>query len=130
MDGYGKRVLVVDDDDTARMLLGIVLEGAGYHVVPARDGLEAWSEVTRRHFDAIITDLFMPNLNGIKLLDRIHAKYPEIPVILVSGALGAHSETIKASPFFACMKKPFDRHVLLALVRFAVALPATDVSAA
>lgn len=130
MDGYGKRVLVVDDDETARTLIGILLEDAGYNVVPVCDGLEAWHEVTRRHFDAIVTDFFMPGLNGRELLGRTHQAHPEIPVILVSGAFDDQPAAGKACPFFACLRKPFEKDVLLELVRSAVELPATNVSSA
>ena len=130
MDGYGKRVLVVDDDETTRMLTGIVLEGAGYNVVLARDGFEACHEVNRRHFDVIITDLFMPMLNGTELLGRIHAVHPRIPVILLSGALDHNPDVIKAYAFFACPQKPFAKQGLLTLVRSALELHTTDESAA
>ena len=81
MDGYGKRVLIVDDDHHARFLLGALLEHSGYTVVPACDGRAALNELHKRHFDAVVTDYRMPFLNGIELLQQIHIHYPQIPVI-------------------------------------------------
>jgi len=68
MDGYGKRVLVVDDDHHARFLIGALLDYAGYTVVPACDGLAALNELSKRHFDVVVTDFHMPVLSGIELL--------------------------------------------------------------
>jgi two-component system, chemotaxis family, chemotaxis protein CheY len=119
MDGYGKRVLVVDDDEHTRLLMGTLLEGAGYNVVAACDGLDALAEITKRHFDVVITDLNMPTLNGLELLGRIHAIHPQIPVILASGCLSEFLGTPKASQFFACLRKPFENAFFLEIVRVA-----------
>ena len=66
MEGYGKRVLVVDDDHHARFLLASLLAGEGYNVVPACDGLTALTELNKRHFDLNITDDRMPRLSGME----------------------------------------------------------------
>ena len=71
MDGYGKRVLVVDDDHHARFLIGALLDYAGYTVVPACDGLAALNELSKRHFDVVVTDFHMPVLSGIELLRQV-----------------------------------------------------------
>ena len=121
MDGYGKRVLIVDDDHHARFLLGAVLEHAGYTVVPACDGRAALIELHKRHFDAVVTDYRMPFLNGIELLSRIHSNFAQTPVILVSGAFPESDELFpsECQPF-GRLRKPYDKHRLLDLVRSAV----------
>ena len=124
MDGYGKRVLIVDDDEHTRRLIGILLEQAGcYNVVLVPDGLDALYEVKKRHFDAVITDYSMPILNGQQLLGRIHAIRPEIPVILVSAHFPEYPSKVNEAPFFACLRKPFDKTILLELLRTAVHMP-------
>jgi diguanylate cyclase (GGDEF)-like protein len=66
-------VLVVDDDDTVRLLISGVIEDAGYRVVTARDGAEALGIYASQHVDCIVTDVNMPNLNGFELCSRIRA---------------------------------------------------------
>ncbi|MCU0758273.1 MAG: EAL domain-containing protein [Steroidobacteraceae bacterium] len=66
-------VLVVDDDDTVRLLIAGVLEDAGYQVVTARDGAEALALWSSRHVDCIVTDVNMPRLNGFELCSRVRA---------------------------------------------------------
>jgi DNA-binding response OmpR family regulator len=121
MDGYGKRVLIVDDDHHARFLLGTLLEHAGYTVVPACDGRAALIELHKRHFDAVVTDYRMPFLNGIELLRQIQIHYPQMPVILASGAFPDSDELFQldCQPF-GRLRKPYDTRLLLRLVRSAV----------
>lgn len=121
MDGYGKRVLIVDDDHHARFLLGALLEHAGYMVVPACDGRAAFNELHKRNFDVVVSDYRMPDLNGIELLRLIHIHYPWIPVILVSGLLPVSDEPLLSDirPV-GWLKKPYDKGALLKLVRSAV----------
>jgi DNA-binding NtrC family response regulator len=121
MDGFCKRVLVVDDDHHARFLLEALLDHAGYTVVPACDGRAALTELHKRHFDAVITDYRMPFLNGIELLRQIHIHYPQIPVILASGSLPVLDEPFLSDcrPF-GWLRKPYDNRLLLELVRSAV----------
>ena len=121
MVGYGKRVLVVDDDHHARFLLGALLDHAGYTVVPACDGRAALNELHKRHFDAVVTDYHMPFLNGLELVRLIHTHYPLIPVILVSGSLPVHDERLRTNgrPLW-CLKKPYDKDSLLEVVQSAV----------
>jgi CheY-like chemotaxis protein len=126
MDGYGKRVLVVDDDDQTRLLMGDVLERDGYNVVPVRNGLDALAEVKKRHFDAVITGYAVPILNGQQFVGCIRAMRPEMPVILVSAELPDYLGAGQETPFFACLRKPFDDDVLLKLLRAAAASQVAD----
>jgi DNA-binding NtrC family response regulator len=121
MDGFGKRVLIVDDDHHARFLLEALLDHAGYTVVPACDGRAALIELHKRHFDAVITDYRMPFLNGLELLRQIHILYPHIPVILASGSVPVPNEPLPSDcrPF-GWLRKPYDKGLLLGVVRSAV----------
>jgi DNA-binding NtrC family response regulator len=121
MDGYGKRILVVDDDHHARFLVGALLDHAGYTVVPACDGRAALIELHKRHFDAVVTDYRMPFLNGIELLRQIHLHYPRMPVILASGAFPDSAKLVQSDcQPFGRIRKPYDNHLLLGLIRSAV----------
>lgn len=120
MDGYGKRVLVADDDEDLGFLMSMTLEQAGYNVILVRDGLDALVELKKRRFDVVVTDYSMPAMNGVELMKHIRTAVPEIPVILVSCTLpdvSAIDEPIKP---FACLRKPYDQSVFLNLVHLAI----------
>jgi two-component system, response regulator, stage 0 sporulation protein F len=118
MDGYGKRVLVVDDDHHVRFLLVTLLDHAGYTVVPACDGLAALNELSKRHFDVVVTDYRMPVLNGIDLLKQIQVHYPRLPVIMVSATLPEEFSRLDYQPF-ACIRKPYNNMLVLKIVQSA-----------
>lgn len=87
-------VLVVDDSPTQQLQIQMVLEADGYRVSLAGDGLEALQAIERERPDIVVTDLQMPNMNGLELVAEIKARHPKIPVILAT-AVG--SETIAAA---------------------------------
>jgi chemosensory pili system protein ChpA (sensor histidine kinase/response regulator) len=80
------RVLVVDDSRLQREATARVLYAGGLSAVTAEDGLEAWELLGERHFDALITDLEMPRLDGFDLIARVRseAALKDLPVIVVS----------------------------------------------
>jgi len=80
-------VLVVDDDDTVRLLISGVLEDAGYRVQTARDGAEALAAWTANPVDCIVTDVNMPNVNGFELCSRVRALPggERVQVLLLTG---------------------------------------------
>ncbi|MDP1948742.1 MAG: response regulator [Nitrospirota bacterium] len=84
-DGYGQRLLVVDDDVHVRALLSALLTYEGYNVFEAGDGLEAVEELQKRHFDAVVSDCQMPRFDGMQLLAMCQLLWPETAVVLVSG---------------------------------------------
>ena len=65
--GKGISVLLAEDDHALRRYLQVVLERAGYHVIPANDGLEAMKAALTTHVDLVITDAVMPNLDGYEV---------------------------------------------------------------
>ncbi|GKS56980.1 transcriptional regulator [Nitrospira sp.] len=119
MVGYGKRVLVVDDEADMRALVGLVLDKIGYVVVEACDGLEATQEVRRRHFDVIVTDLNMPNLDGVQLMMHVHERFPDMPGILLTGEPIECLDHRTRAQFIECLQKPFDIGHLLDVVHLA-----------
>ena len=63
-----------------------ILEGAGYEVVAAVDGLDAFNKLSARPFDGVVSDILMPNMDGLALTEKIRQdkKYKEMPIILVT----------------------------------------------
>jgi EAL domain-containing protein (putative c-di-GMP-specific phosphodiesterase class I)/CheY-like chemotaxis protein len=78
-------VLVVDDDDIVRFVISETLAQAGHEVETAEDGAQALELLGRRTFDAVVSDIAMPNLTGVELLQRIRARDFDLPVILLTG---------------------------------------------
>lgn len=79
-------ILLVEDSITIRAQEKRILEGAGYEVVTAVDGLDAYNKLRSHPFDAVISDIEMPNLDGLSLTTRIrqHKEFSELPIILVT----------------------------------------------
>jgi len=122
MDGYGKRVLVVDDDNDVRTIICAILSDAGYNVYEACDGLNAVEALRKRRYDVLLTDYHMPKMDGLELLDLSQAMWPELPVIVASSdtLLTDQSGRGLLDPAYAVLGKPFDRSELLELIRSAV----------
>jgi DNA-binding NtrC family response regulator len=116
-DGYGQRVLVVDDDASGRSLLSILLTHEGYDVFEAGDGLEAVDELRKRHFDMVISDYRMPRFDGMQLLAICRLLWPETAVVIVSGEDSDWMELAIRGGAHAWVKKPYERTKLITLVR-------------
>ena len=80
-----ERVLLVDDEALARKLISRCLVASGYVVRLAEDGLDAIGKLRTGLPDLIISDLKMPRMSGIELLDVVRKRFPQIPVIAISG---------------------------------------------
>jgi CheY-like chemotaxis protein len=83
-----KRVLVVEDDAYVRDYLSAALEtaGSGYQVVPAANGREAAARLADGGADLVLTDLNMPEMNGVELVRHLRADHPTVRIVLMSGA--------------------------------------------
>jgi two-component system response regulator AtoC len=103
------RVLVVDDDPASRELLRRVLAGVGHEVAQASNGREALDELARRPADLVISDIRMPDLDGVQLLEKLRAAVPDVPVILVTafGDVEGAVEAIRRGAF-DYLAKPYD----------------------
>ena len=81
-----KKILVVDDSITTRLLEKNILENYGYQVTQAADGMEGWEILQQDAFDAVVFDIEMPRMNGLQLTEKVRqeARFENMPVILVT----------------------------------------------
>lgn len=112
-----KKILVVDDDKNIRRTVSMALESLDYFVHTAFDGKDAMVQLTEDQYDLMITDLKMPGINGIELLEQAIAKYPEIKIVLIS-AHGTVDNAVEAMKLGAVdfLQKPFTPKELRNLV--------------
>ncbi|MDD5287158.1 MAG: sigma-54 dependent transcriptional regulator [Desulfuromonadaceae bacterium] len=82
---FTRRILAVDDEPTSRLLLEEHLSQNGYNPITASDGAEALNILAEQQIDLIVTDLFMPGISGIELIDRVRKQHGSIPIILITG---------------------------------------------
>ena len=119
-------VLVVDDEPAVRRLACRVLQEAGYAVLEAADGADALSLIRSGAVDpdAVVSDIVMPRMSGVQLLESLSLERPRLPVILMSGyGTDQLSRRGIASPC-GILAKPFPPDLLLAEVRRCIALEA------
>jgi EAL domain-containing protein (putative c-di-GMP-specific phosphodiesterase class I)/CheY-like chemotaxis protein len=95
------RVLVVDDDAAVRKAIERMLNAAGFEVTAMHDGAAAVHLLTHAKFDAVLTDIMMPGMNGIELLRAVRATDLEVPVLLMTGAPDVKSAAL-AVQYGAC----------------------------
>jgi two-component system cell cycle sensor histidine kinase/response regulator CckA len=108
-------VLVVEDDDAVRDLTVMILKQKGYDVLPASNGLEALMVYSSYHqkIDLVLTDVDMPQMNGVELAVRIHTSDPAKKILLMSGRAG---EDLNGAKEFPMLSKPFLPNQLVAAV--------------
>jgi len=104
------RILVIDDDPDIATTLGIALQMAGHDVVLAADGRQGMEKQRARPADLVITDLFMPEQEGLETIRELRKDFPEVPIIAMSGADVGNTMLTIASKMGAAkiLRKPFD----------------------
>lgn len=119
-------VLVVDDEQDIRKVVRMSLEKLGYYVIEAEDGQQAITLLNEGEhpmvIDVIITDIRMPNINGIEAMDYFQREYPSIPIIVLTGFpdLDLAMQLMKRG-LTDYLVKPVDREKLAAAVGNALA---------
>ena len=111
------QILVVDDDRRLRIAAGKVLTAAGYQVTEAASGAEALEQLRRPDFALVISDLRLPDLDGIALLKQIRELLPEAEVVMITG-FGSIEQAVEAMRLGAYdfIQKPVDSATLLKTV--------------
>jgi CheY-like chemotaxis protein len=87
-----RKVLVVDDDPIVGQSFNRVLTGKGYAVITASSGEEALAKLKAERYDLVYTDLRMPGMDGLEVAERVKAKQPWTPVVIVTGYASRTSE--------------------------------------
>ena len=116
-----KKVLIVDDKQMMRDSVGMTLQRAGYTVVAACNGVAALEMVARHRPAAVLTDLKMPEMDGLELLGQLREADDQLPVVLMT-AYGSVNDAVSAMKqgAFDFIQKPFEGDQLLMVIRRAV----------
>ena len=115
------RILIVDDEQKFRRILQIILSSRLYDFDLAENGLEARDYFQQHPYDLVITDLKMPQMDGMALLDFIHGEKPDVPVIVIT-AYGSVESAVKAmkAGAFDYIIKPFENEEIRIIVSKAI----------
>ena len=81
-------ILIVDDETFIRQILSRIVTREGYQVRQACDGVDALNLLAENSYDIVISDIKMPNMDGIQLLSEVKSKYPNISVVLITAYAG------------------------------------------
>jgi two-component system response regulator AtoC len=107
------KILIVDDDPMQRALISDALTGGGHEPLFAKDGREALEVCRDNPVDLVVTDMVMPELDGLELLKALVDAHPEIPVIAVSGTSADKLNRSARFGAHAILIKPLDPKELL-----------------
>ncbi len=113
-------ILAVDDSASMRQMVSFTLKSAGYQVTEAVDGLDAWDKAANRHFDLVLTDQNMPQLDGIGLTKKLrgHPQFQNTPIlILTTESSDQMKQAGRAAGATGWLVKPFDPARLIEVIR-------------
>ena len=82
--------MIVDDSASLRQVVSIALRGAGYEAIEARDGQDALAKLNGQKVHLIVSDVNMPNMDGLQALERINAANPDILVVMLTSLATRH----------------------------------------
>jgi DNA-binding response OmpR family regulator len=116
------RILLVDDDLRSLQNLGLFLRSQGYEVNESGDGSEAAKMLENEAFDLVISDVIMPGLSGLHLLDLIRSLTPKIPVLFMTGFGSIYRNQMIEQGATDLITKPFDLNEVLSKVKLALAM--------
>jgi len=111
-----KTILIVDDSDSLREVVGIALKNAGYEVIEGADGQEGLNQLDGKKIHLIISDVNMPNMNGIEMVKKIKemAEYKFTPIIMLTTESGEDlKDEGRSAGVKAWMVKPFKPEQML-----------------
>ncbi len=113
-----RTVLIIDDDPQFLLTLGAYLEDSGYMVIQANDGQEGVELFALHHPDIVVTDLRMPRMDGVGVLQNIKEQSPQTPLIIFTGTSGHYgTKQLEQQGAWCCLYKPLDdpRHLVFAI---------------
>lgn len=131
------RILVIDDQTQVRAAISLALRAKGFDVVTAENGHAGLRTFKASPFDLVIADIFMPEMDGVKLIKALRERNPNLPVIAVSGVHLHGSERTALDLFplahlsdVVCLQKPFGPAELLRAIAQATEKPVADTAEA
>jgi two-component system cell cycle response regulator CpdR len=110
------RVLLAEDDDSMRVYLARALERTGYHVVAVDNGVAAMPLLRSEPFDLLLTDIVMPEMDGIELAQKAAEIAPDIRVMFITGFAAVALKAGRKTPDAKVLSKPFHLRDLVAEV--------------
>ena len=126
-----ERILIIDDEHQIRSMLRLMLERDGYEVVEAPDGIEGIRAYRQKPADLIITDLIMPNKDGIGMIIELQKEFPDVKIIAMSGGgLNKPEGYLKGAKKLGAaytLTKPIDREKMLRAVKNTIKGSASEV---
>ena len=114
-----KTIMIVDDSASMRQVVGIAIKGAGYDLVEAADGKEALSKLNGEKIHLIVSDINMPNMDGITFVKEVKqlANYKFTPIIMLTTEVDeVKKQAAKDAGAKAWVNKPFQPTTLLAAI--------------
>lgn len=115
------RILIIEDEPHNAEAYQEILEGMGYEVTWTETGRAAREQFENYQFDCVLLDAGLPDVDGFQLLEEIHALYPKLPIIMITGFQIAEQLIKLTQPeIFHYLRKPFDLDQLIQLVEEAV----------
>ncbi len=115
-----KTVVVVDDSESIREMMRFTLENAGYKVLLSQSASEALNYLNGREIDLILTDLYMPEVDGLSLTRQIRAStaYPFVPILVITTESQiARKEEARLAGATGWIVKPFTHETLIAIIQ-------------
>ena len=115
-----KTILAVDDSGSLRQMLVFTLKAAGYQVVEAVDGRDGLDKAKQAHFDLVLTDQNMPNMDGLTLIRSLRAlpSYARVPILMLTTESSDEMKSKgRAAGATGWLVKPFDPNRLTEVVR-------------
>lgn len=107
MDGPQTRILLAEDDDAMRSYISRALENAGYEVVSVDRGTEAVPLLESESFDLLLSDIVMPEMDGIELAQRCAEVSPRTKVMFITGFAAVTLKASREQPQAKVLSKPF-----------------------
>jgi DNA-binding NtrC family response regulator len=115
------RILIIDDESQIRSMLRLMLERVGYEIAEAPDGIEGIRQYRENPADLIITDLIMPNKDGIGMIIDLKKEFPKVKIIAMSGGgvnrPEGYLDGAKKLGATRTLTKPIDREEMLKAVK-------------
>jgi len=115
------RVLVIDDNEDVRTLIQLALRAEGFHVSVAANGHDGMALLRKQIADVVVTDILMPEQDGIETIAELRRDFPQVKIIAISGALSATGFDYLRVPIqlgaARILRKPFDIQELVGAIR-------------